>query len=342
MASKRKPRGRHNALRDGIFAQELVIANAGETQEEFGRLRSELVACFKPQDIAQEMLVEELLTSYWRLQRPRRCEAAEIRKQLETAAFRKTIERTAAVKTLKNRFYLDHLTELLQPHVKQFYLFAVDRSLEEARRALEGTSLGLEFLIERVEHLKKTLELSGYLPVNDETLLFHLCGLEDEHLHGFRGLNKLAKDELEKSKQREKGKKERDEKRTADKNADFNHAELHKMVLMMMLDSHIRSLNHMKKQLELLETIEDKSLPASLTLLPPESQDRIQRAEAALERRFYRALDPFVRTPPREIRPPVIVSVASMRTLIFCFAQLFYYYDLHTYSYTLPPTPDGK
>ena len=78
---------------------------------------------------------------------------------------------------------------------------------------------------------------------------------------------------------------EQDEANSADENAELIPAETHRVVLSQMLDTHIELfLKPMKKQLEILEAAQEASEPASLLLLPPESQDRIHRAETPLGR----------------------------------------------------------
>ena len=433
MSTNRKPGGRLNSLRDGIFAKELVIASTGESQEEFERLRRQLWDCFKPQDIAQEILVAELLVTYWRLQRPRRCEAAEIRKQIETARYRRELEQLAKVKTLKHSFFFARCRLDLEPNLPAADRFALDRSLAETRRGLESTPLGVEFLIEQLEGLKRSLKTSGYLAPHMETLLQQVCGLEEaDDLSSFLALNQLAKKErqkvqprgneqvrqnegnsadknanpkltaddlcflralrqleqeigvkvqpreneqvereevntadknsnpiveaekfalhfeqafkdcleacqpqvrqmlfgewkerceqntadtgadpnvggerfealralyqeisqlLEEIQLREEDRAERDEQNPAEEDADLSLADPHAFFLSVAITRHIGSLKLTKMRLEFLEAFEEKTYPASLVLLPPERQDRIHRAEAALERYLLKILD---------------------------------------------------
>ena len=178
MPAKRRPGGRLNALRDGIFAKELVIASAGESQAEFDRLRSRLWNDFAPQNVATELCVEELAITYWRLQRPRRSEAAEIRKQIETARCRRQLEKIAQLNSVKNKFFSARYRLHLETNLLGADRLALESSIAETRRSLESTPLGLEFLIKQLVVLKSDVKIYGYLRPHMETLLLQACGVE--------------------------------------------------------------------------------------------------------------------------------------------------------------------
>src|SRR5947207_377411 len=62
-------RGRFNALKHGLLAQELVITTGPvtESQAELTSLHAQFRRDFAPVGIAEELLVERLLVTYWRL-----------------------------------------------------------------------------------------------------------------------------------------------------------------------------------------------------------------------------------------------------------------------------------
>lgn len=68
-----------------LFSQDLVVAAAGETQQEADAFRSSVWNYIQPQDPVTALLVEDFVNTGWRLQRPRWCETAEIRRRTETA-----------------------------------------------------------------------------------------------------------------------------------------------------------------------------------------------------------------------------------------------------------------
>jgi hypothetical protein len=102
-----KARTRLNATKFGLFSAELVVAAAGEKQEDLNKLRAMVWEQFKPEDIVIALLVEELATTFWRLQRPRRYETAEIRRQCDTARSRFLFEKISQVDSLRTRFLRD-------------------------------------------------------------------------------------------------------------------------------------------------------------------------------------------------------------------------------------------
>ncbi|MEO8130613.1 MAG: hypothetical protein ABJF23_05860 [Bryobacteraceae bacterium] len=67
-----KAKMRDNALRHGLTSKHVVIT--GESQEEFEALRQDLLADWKPVDTQEELLVNQIVESAWRLMRVRRIE----------------------------------------------------------------------------------------------------------------------------------------------------------------------------------------------------------------------------------------------------------------------------
>jgi hypothetical protein len=154
---------------------------------------------------------------------------------------------------------------------------AVRLSQEETRKQLEKSSLGLEFLIKHVGNVKSEVEENGFISQMSEAMLVDLRGIENETATACLGLNKIGN--------AERGKLKTDEK------ADTTTFDQNKQILCMALDSIIRNLNTLKTVIEPLESLEEKAYLATLVLPPTESLERIHRAEAAMERRFYKALN---------------------------------------------------
>lgn len=74
-----------NALKHGILSREAVITagDGRESQLEFDEMLAGLVDNFRPVGAVEEMLVDKIAVSYWRLRRAVRCEVGEIRKQTD-------------------------------------------------------------------------------------------------------------------------------------------------------------------------------------------------------------------------------------------------------------------
>jgi hypothetical protein len=89
---------KYNALKHGLLAKEVVVdaGDGAENPEEFQALLSDLVDYFKPNGSVEEILVEKIAASYWRLRRCHKYEVGLIRSELDT---------------LKDKFYDDHSTD---------------------------------------------------------------------------------------------------------------------------------------------------------------------------------------------------------------------------------------
>ena len=76
-----KQRSRHNALKHGIFSASALLK--GESRAEYNSLLEGLVEALAPEGKLEEVLVEKLATTLWRLRRMIRAEVAEIRRGVD-------------------------------------------------------------------------------------------------------------------------------------------------------------------------------------------------------------------------------------------------------------------
>jgi len=76
-----------NSLKHGLLAKEIVINTGEDTEspEQFYSLLADLKERFDPQGPLEEILVEKIATSYWRLRRALRFEVGLIRKKQDAA-----------------------------------------------------------------------------------------------------------------------------------------------------------------------------------------------------------------------------------------------------------------
>ena len=76
---------KYNALKHGLLAREAVITagDGAENPEEFAALLADLKEQFNPVGTVEEMLVEKVATSYWRLRRACKYEVGLIRNELD-------------------------------------------------------------------------------------------------------------------------------------------------------------------------------------------------------------------------------------------------------------------
>jgi hypothetical protein len=272
-----KSRVRLNALKSGLFSRETVIPCAGESQADFNQLRDAVWDQFNPRDATTAMLADEVVNSYWRLLRARRCEAGEIRKRLETARYRLQFDRIARADSQKSSFIRHHIAGYTyRTGGEQLDRAIIDASIEDARVQLKTSAAGLEFLIVMIRSVETAVKVLGYIEPKRVALLVDVCGVEDDFVKHCMMLNQIAEAEMAKIKKDKKM---------------YNTFELNKQVFLMGFDSEIRKLTRMTKLLEQLESAEDEAQLATLLLPTAEGADRVHRAEAAHERSFYRALD---------------------------------------------------
>ncbi|MFH1374539.1 MAG: hypothetical protein ABII79_12165 [bacterium] len=75
-----KSRVKFNALKHGLLAKSVIlpIRSRSEKRSHFDALLAQLIDELKPVGILEDMLVEKIAVSYWRLRRALRAEAGEI------------------------------------------------------------------------------------------------------------------------------------------------------------------------------------------------------------------------------------------------------------------------
>jgi hypothetical protein len=78
-----------NSLKHGLLAKEIVVKSGegAESQEEFDVILSDLKEQFAPQGTIEEILVEKITTSYWRLRRAHRFEVGLIGNKLDCVTY---------------------------------------------------------------------------------------------------------------------------------------------------------------------------------------------------------------------------------------------------------------
>jgi hypothetical protein len=162
-SSMGKDRVRLNALKDGLFSKNIVIKSLGERKEDFERLKKEMWDFFQPASAFGEMLVADIVENRWRRQRVRRAESADMKNRLDTLWIRDQLRRSDEVASQKVLFF-----DLLHKYVTAASsqptedTGSITVKLEEVRQKLAGTSLGVEFLIKRMEGLDSEVQAEGF------------------------------------------------------------------------------------------------------------------------------------------------------------------------------------
>jgi hypothetical protein len=127
-----------NVYKHGLLTKDVVVTTrAGrEDQSEFDKLLAGLRDCYRPNDLVEDLLVQELANSYWRSARAVRCERGDL---------------TCADEALRSQSDLNESERAL-------YTMA---PAEEAYDSLHSSSRGLRFLLLRVEQAKDAVRMTG-------------------------------------------------------------------------------------------------------------------------------------------------------------------------------------
>jgi len=268
---------RWNALKHGLLAQEVVIAagDGRENRAQFNTLLARLFDDLQPEGILEEILVEKIAVSYWRLRRVLRCEVGEIRKELDSAVLRSAYE-------LVDRFNRD-----------KKYL-----ALDEHRQNMQRSSLGVQHLIGVLDEVREECEKAGRLTEGARDRLFGIFGTDDDALPtACLFFQYMA----------EKG----PELATEDPEhygTVASPGECHQGLL-KMLDDESERLKYLKQCAEGKEQLETDAMAASLALPSKDAMDRILRYQTTIERELYRAMNQLERMQRQrrgEPMPPAI------------------------------------
>ena len=176
--------------------------------------------------------------------------------------------------------------------------------LENARSQLASTPLGVEFLIEKVNAVKKEAESKGQISLASEVTLRGCAGFTNDLARYCKSINWINKTESAKAAERAQGEQRggtgqtkgtKREKAERVQSAGQREAEERKeadrrFVLVTMIEEIALWLRIRKQVLESIEKWHDKSRVAAAVLPADSSCDRFARAETAYDRRLYRAL----------------------------------------------------
>jgi len=280
---------RLNALKDGLFSEEIVIESAGERLEDFEQLMKQMWNHYQPADPMEEILVTDIVDNHWRRLRVRHCETTELNSRIKTQEIRDQLERVETVEKLKTEF-LGRFGDLLSPS-------GIDGPQwdDGVREALASTSLGMDFLINQMEYVESQVITDGYLS-KDSMAKMSACGIDvftrvncewwsSEGKKQFGIPETGLKEELPSTDQSEA---DTDQNRIRGKKLDIRKS-WYGEFLRNSVRSAIASLKDRKKTLESVEEIEARTR-ATMIVLPPDSIDRFSRAETAYERGMYRAI----------------------------------------------------
>ena len=285
---KGKNNVRFNALAGGLFAKQLVIPELGESPEEFDRIKNEIWNSIQPTDVFQEMLTIELVETWWRRQRIRRGAAAEVRLSAAQIEMEHGMRRVDEGVSLGNRFW-----ELLLVSSPQ-----KNKDLEEVRSRLASTSTGMEFLI------ATTRRVSGMFAISREALsdldmavIAACCGPQSAGVQNCYTFNGIIRESVQVARDAAMGKKPPnggsetgEAERVSSREAIGFTAEACKEMLQDWIRDILEAWAQRKNFLVEQERVQKETQLTAAALPSSGTLDRISRAEAAVDRRFHRAL----------------------------------------------------
>lgn len=257
-----KQKSRWNAVRHGLLSKEVIvpIGDSPENRKSFVLMHTALHMDFNPVGTIEEMLVERIAISYWRLSRCVRAESGEIARE------------SAGTSTKFYRNMADEV-ESIEDRIFRENLFSSYRK----------TSFGLKYVIQQLELIREKIEMSDDFDDKEFQKLIEMYGRKERSLP-FR-LKVLA---LIGEQQRSKGNQDSPQRKK-------RKPSIACKVMLETIDDEIKRCNAC---LEQVTTAEDGQLSGSIksaALPSPLAMDKILRYESAIERQLYKALDQLER-----------------------------------------------
>jgi hypothetical protein len=273
-----------NALKHAILSREVIIHSRclQESEAEFDALHQRLWDDYNPVGAVEEMLVDQILTSHWRLRRAHKAESGEIVLSVDGGNWSRIfrgplpgIEHWGNEGKEGKAGDLHHSmkTSVLGNTIMEFHLTEIRASVEEAGELTE-------YAIHAV--------IGAGRPPSD-TCRYKLRR-DLEKLHSRLQENPEG---LEPSALRAKQKKQ----------------------ALAGIDEMLRSVYLAKSACEMLEEAEEAAKQAAAVLPPPEILDKILRYETKLERQMYRAMNQLERLQRMRqggvVPPPLSIEVSA-------------------------------
>ncbi|MBI3895518.1 MAG: hypothetical protein HY313_06270 [Acidobacteria bacterium] len=247
-----------------------------ENKAAFQRLLAELQEHLQPVGPLEEMLVEKIAVSYWRLRRVLRCESGEIRQYLDTAES-------------------DYYSEL-ERHATD----ARDSDDLYDRWRLRDNSIGLSLIIAILDEVREEVTTLGRLSEAAYSDLAYYFGEEEDSLTSLcKAANQVptagaAPDDSDQASKNTKKRKER---------------------ILKILDEERERLEQMRDMSCKEESLEVESQLARLSLPDKEETDKLLRHETALDRQLYRAMNQLERLQRMRrgetVPPPISLEISA-------------------------------
>jgi len=171
-SSQGKRNSSRNAIKHGILSKDVVVAvgDGGEDAAEFEALRQQLWDKYEPQDIQDELDVEELAAAYWRKRRALRAEMGSIRLSLDTIRADRSTRRAGGVDI--DKMFLD---------------------LDDTKRNLLASPEGIDYLVCVVKEVEEEVQRRGYILENHPGFnILHHFGIQPAGLKKQEVIQQIA------------------------------------------------------------------------------------------------------------------------------------------------------
>jgi len=253
-----KSRVRHNALKHGLLAKEVVI-QSGEGQEdirEFSELLDRLYEEHSPDGVMEEFCVERIAALIWRMRRSLRAEIGEIRLKIDSITSETFVESAKKFEFSRN--------------------FSIGGS---NRIDLMDSSLGNQFLLIRLEDAKSLVENTGGIPDDSLEEFRQYLGCEQgSFTFQCFVINAIYDERTQRSAPEEKSLN------------DGDYAEMKRKALLRVIDKEIKQteefleINRERDKMRIDATILQLNIPSR------ESVFKLMRYETAIDRQLFRSI----------------------------------------------------
>lgn len=282
-----------NAVKHGILSKALVIreGEGKESLEELSQIRQAGFDHYLPIGPLEEMLVDRIVTCFWRMRRVIAFETGAIRQQLDSITDRRRFSR-------ENEF--DVATQVV-----------VNTGMDNAYRSfMNSTSLGLEAIVKKLKAARDSISKEGEISHESANEIIQTCG----YFHGQTPLTAaqlaiiLEEGDLERiGKFSNCVRQYLINKKLLDNRAK-DPKKILKVLLTDILDQTIRTVKKRLVEVKRQEALEDQAAKLAAHIPKQSDIDKICRYEAHLERQLSRAMDQLEKlqrmrsgekTPPR-------------------------------------------
>jgi hypothetical protein len=278
-----------------------VVTAAGERIADFERLTEWVWNSVDPDDALEAILIEDFVHNWWRRQRVRRCESADIQGRIENPQIHDFYLGSDEIQALYLHFGLALEQYQSAKSKPSGDLSEIVTELENVRRRLASTALGIEFLIHRVNAVKIEAESTGHISDTSVAALRACAGLTDDFAPLCSALNWISKTESTKAAERARAGQpdgtgqtnevELDDQGGGEKEAGKRNAADAKFMLLSLIEIIVGQLNTRKQVIETIGKWQDKTLLTAAVFSTDGTFDRFARAETTYDRRMYRALE---------------------------------------------------